>query len=431
MSLSVSLDNSRAFGRQIRVLIGGGVLAGFIASVLGAAVGTITPLLTVLTFGAILGLLANLSDLKSGTPMLRLILSILGGIVWVLLMPYHWAIGAGVAGLFFGAAFSLDEGESMSDRAISWIIFSAALTLAVFTTRGLFTGMMDILQNVLSGATWGLFLAFAAGLKRMEWSRNETLSSFRESYSEADGEERESLHAGRVLYEQILAELKRVDSKTSTRAQVIADETSQALIALTRRSGELQLAEQRTQGRNLEARVFELDQKIAKTKDLRVKKELEATLQEMVEQLRVRRRFGTARARLDARVQRCFTALERLHLSLVQVGSGDSDSVLEASLSSMEKLTDEIRWRNLSVDELLGDEQGSEMKELESDSVVEDIREKLANSQSPTATNETDLLGEGIVLDIAASVDEVGENILEGTDGILETNPAEVGIQKS
>ncbi len=396
--LSVSLNNSRAFGRESRVLIGGGILAGFIASVLGTAVGTVTPLLTVLTFGAIIGLLANFSDLKSGTPMLRLILSILGGVSWVLLMPFHWAIGAAVAGLFFGAAFSSGEGESMTDKLTGWVIFSAALTLAVFTTNGLFSTLFDILQNVLSGATWGLFLAFAAGLKRIEWIRNETLSSFRESYSEAAGEERESLYSGRILYEQILTELKRVDDKTSKRARVIADETSHALITLTRRSGELKLAEERTRGRNLESRVFELDQKISKTKDVTVKKELQAALHEMVEQLRVRRRFGSARARLDARVQRCFTALERLHLSLVQVGSGDNDSILEESLLSMEKLTEEIRWRNLSVNELLQNEEviddeieeelgdefiddfvaglREEVSELKTDSVVIEIRDK-------------------------------------------------------
>ncbi len=376
MSLSVSLKNPRAFGREFRVLMVSGILAGVIASVLGAAVGTITPLLTVLTFGSILGLVANFSSVKSATPMLRLVLAILGGVIWVFLIRFHWAIGAGVAGLLFGGAFSLNDADSLSDKIIGWIIFSVALMLAVFTTNGLFSSLTDIVQNVLSSATWGLFLAVAAGLKRLEWIRNETISSFRESYSEASGEERDSLRSGRVLYEQILAELNRLDEATGKRAKDIADETSRALIAFARRAAELQLAEERTEGRNLEARVFELDQKILKTKDLIVRKELKAVLKEIVEQLRVRRRFGTAKAKLDARVQRCFTALERLHLSLVQMGSGDADVLLDESLSSIEQLAEELRWRNLSVDELIGEEKSVQTCELVMDSIIEEIREK-------------------------------------------------------
>ncbi|GEM_PF-2734038 len=418
MSLSVSLNNSRAFGRETRVLIGGGILSGLIASVLGAAVGTASPLLPALTFGAILGLLANFSDLKAGTPMLRLIVSILGGVAWVILLPYHWALGAAVAGLFFGGAFSMDEKSLLSERALSWAMFSGALALAVFTTRGLFSQIgFSLMENVLSAATWGIFLSFASGLTRLEWNRNEILSSFKESYSEASGEERESIHAGRVLYEQILGELKRVDEKMGERARIIADETSQALLALTRRSGELKLAEERTKGRNLESRVFELDQKISKTRDKSVKKELEATLQEMVEQLRVRRRFGSARARLDARVQRCFTALERLHLSLVQIGTGDNDAVLEDSLGAMEKLSEEIRWRNLSVDELLG-ESSDEEHTLTSDSVVEEIREKRRESEEGTSKTVLDIQSRAD--EFEAHVDEADALTQAGQDGILE-----------
>ncbi len=444
MSVSVSVDNPRKLTRESLILVGGGALSGLVATGLNLIAGDTVFALTALAFGGVVGLLANLSDPKAGTPMLRLVLSILGGGLLAALAFVHWALAAAVGGALLGLAFSLEDGDDALEKSFLAGLYGLALIGGLFVTRTL--GPMfdvDFASQLFTGATWGVFLAFAGGLKQLQWSRDEVLSELKDAYADLEGAERETIHSGRVLYEQILKELERTrEAATRDRAVEIATETSRALIALTRRSQELRIGALRTSQRQLGSRIVELDERIQNTQDPTVQRELEATLDELVEQVKVRKRFDVARARLEARQQRCFTALERLHVSLVQSASGADDGAVRESIENLERLSEEIRWRNLSVDQLvegadeaMGDEFDSRVIIAElRDEVVSEATEDEASAEETsgdaTFDDET-MLGDApetrTVLDSGASSNEGGGADVDppGTDGSVDAREAQ------
>lgn len=437
MSVSVSVDNPRKLTRESLILVGGGALSGLVATGLNLIAGESVFALTALAFGGVVGLLANLSDPKAGTPMLRLVLAILGGGALAALALVHWGLGALVGGVLLGMAFSLEDGDNALEKGFFAGMYGLALVGGLFVTRVL--GPMfdiDFASQLFTGATWGVFLAFAGGLKRLDWARDELMSKFKDAYADLDGSERETIHSGKVLYEQILKELDRTrEASTRDRAAEIATETSQALIALTRRAQELRIGAQRTSQRQLGNRIVELDERIENTQDPTVKRELEATLDELVEQVKVRKRFEVARARLEARQQRCFTALERLHVSLVQSAGADDGAVRE-SIESLERLSDELRWRNLSVDQLVDGADEDMSEEFDSRVIIEELRgeiESEATDDEYVATVQGDDAEDAeesetrTVLDSGAASDEGddADPAPPGTDGSVSAREAQ------
>lgn len=406
MSVSVTLENGRAYTREAMLLIGGGAAAGILTQVLELVAATTVAPLAALTFGSVLGLGANLTDAKEGTPMLRLILAILGGILWAgLMMTVHPLVGAGVGGFLIGAGYSLEEGDTRLERAWNWTMYAIALALGAFTASALIPSGTGFLGLVGSGLIWGVFLAFAGGLKRLNFSRDEISSEFKEAEAELDGQEKDNVRNGRALYEQIVRELERArERRTRDRATEIARETSRALIALARRSAELSVAAQVTSQRHLQMRVIELDERIKVARDQEVKVQLEATLDELLEQLRVRERLNVARARLEARGERCFTALERLHVTLLQGASGAlGEGALDESIENLERLSEEIHWRNLSVEELVGDDVRASL--TPEDDLLQRIREEHDAAESDQEV-ELELDAERTVLDSQTRLEE-------------------------
>ena len=416
MSVSVSVDSPRKLTKETLILLGGGAISGLVASGLHLIAGTTNPALSALAFGGVIGLMVNFADPRDGAPTLRLVLAVLAGIAMAILLSVHWAAAAAVGGLLFGAAFSLDN--TGAEKAFFGVLFALAMTggLYVSNVLGAFIDVAFV-QNVFAASTWGLFLAFASGLKRVQWSRDEVRAEFADAYAELNGAERETIHNGRVLYDQILRELERTNDKSQAeRAIEIATETSRALIAITQRSQQLREGAAKTSQRGLQSRIVALDERIQNAKDKTVRKELEATLEQLVEQVKVRKRFDVARARLEARQQRCFTALERLHVALVQSGTGADDAAVLDSIESLEKLSDEIRWRNLSVDELVGDSDEVPNEDTETDDIVAELRAELESSSEGEHDDEGDV-------ELEASLDESDEVVLDEPQGrtVLDT----------
>ncbi len=417
---SVSLKAPRKYSREIMLLVGGGALAGVVATLLNAIAGASEPALFALSFGGIVGLLTNLTDPREGTPALRLVLAIIGGASMALLLAVNSFAAAAALGLFIGMSLSLDHGDSSAERAFVVVMHALALVPAAFVVEVLAPMIpTELAQLVFSGGVFGVFLSFASGLKRVDWQRDELLAEFKDAYADLRGEERETIRSGRIIYEQIVRELERAEQQTRDRAADIASETGHALIAITRRSQQLRSAVEKTGHRQLQSRIAEIDRRIEEARDATVERELRATLKELAEQVKARRRFDVARARLEARQQRCFTALERLHVSLVQASAGDDAGVIE-SIESLERISDEIRWRNLSVDELVGDEVEPEASEADVDEILADARAGVVLDGADSDSTE-----EGTVLDTGAAEDESPTDEPPGTDGSVEVSERE------
>lgn len=411
MAVSVALPNPRSYQREAVVMFGGGALSGLVAFLLAQVAGSPHAELMSLSFGAVVGLFANLADSRQGTPMLRLVLSILGGVA----MAGLWAFSPYAAGLaggaLIGAAASLGEAKSRVESAWHLVLYGVALGLGVFVTERLGAAVFEgnaFGLDVMQGAVWGLFLAFSAGLKRLEFSRDEIRAELAEAEADLKGQDQENVVAGRVLYEQILREVEKQEGAVRDRATEIATETSRALMAFARRSNELRIAAEVTSGRQLKKRMLEVDARLQATRDPQVRTELQAVLEELVEQLRVRTRLDVARARLEARQQRCLTSLERLHVSLLQgAGGNHQDSALKDSIENLEKLSDELHWRNLSVEELV---KGADVDtSLNVDDILAELRQTPDEVVLTTAT----------VLDTSADENQPPASEEDGTDGTV------------
>lgn len=409
MAVSVSLPNPRSYQREAIVMFGGGALSGLVAFVLAQVAGSPHAELMSLSFGAVVGLFANLADSRQGTPMLRLILSILGGVVMAGIWSFSPLLAGAAGGALIGAGASLGEGRTRIEGAWHLLLYGVALALGVFVTDRLAVTVFEgnhFAIDLMQGSVWGLFLAFSAGLKRLEFSRDEIRSDLAEAEADLKGQDQENVAAGRVLYEQILREVEKADGVVRDRATEIATETSRALLAFARRSNELRIAAEVTSGRQLKKRMLDVDARLQATKDAQVRTELQAVLEELVEQLKVRTRLDVARARLEARQQRCLTSLERLHVALLQGVSGShQDSALRESMENLEKLSDELHWRNLSVEELV---KGAD---LDSGLNVDDILAELR--QAPDEV----VLSTATVLDTTADENQPPASKQDGTDG--------------
>lgn len=377
MATSEMIDAQRAYTRELLALGLGGVVAGLAASGLGLiAQGNGAPL-SVLSFGAILGLGANLLDAQSGRSVLRLVLGVLGGVSMALLVGVHGLVAAAIGGLFLGAALSLEHGSSLLERGGVWLAYAMALVAAFFTADtlldvGFLSALKDVpvVHDVLRAGIWSVFLMLPAGLKYVRFDSDEVQAEFRRARAGLDDRHLNTLRTAEDTYGRILEEIAREgQAEVRERSADIAREVAQGLIELTRRSNELHATLNRTQARPLEVRARELEARIRGTRDAALKKELVAALGELVEQMRTRRRLETACARIEARQQRYLTALDKLHVTLVQNDSlSQTAGALNHSLDELSRLTEEVHYKNLSVDDLVD----SAFDDLEEVSDVED-----------------------------------------------------------
>ncbi len=353
---SLTLYDERRFNRDLGVLFTGGLASGLVAAVLVAMAGTHQFELMALSFGGLVGVAAAFTGGDRETPTLRVVLALLGGILVAGAFPTGLAaavLGGGVLGL------GLTVDSEWSERITSMVVFALALGAAVFTTSTLFEdgflqpANVPLVRELMTGGIWGTFMAAGAGLKQLRWNHDPTLTRLREIVGEVGAAERGYLQAARKLYGPIQTELDRTDDEQlRNHARRITAETLRALERLTRRSTELRDAMISNPGRNLGRRLERIDAQLDATPDPSVREELKAARRELVQERQARERLETAVTRLEVRQQRCITALERLHMNLVETGNDSGDLRLEASLENLEELTDEIQWRNLSLDDI-------------------------------------------------------------------------------
>lgn len=458
-------DHSQAWNRELLALGGGALAAGLVASGLQLIAGAGSGMeMAVLSFGAILGLGANLSDAREGSSTLRLVLGVGAGVLMAVLSPQPVLAGA-VGGLGLGAAFALHHGGSAAERGLSWLAYAGALAAAMFTT-GQLVGVGRPLASVpplfgmmLMTSIWGVFLMFASGVKHLDWERDEVIEAYGQARGVVDVPGRRDLDAGREAYERVLREIARDRSPgVQARSREIASEVSAALIALVKRASELRAAVARTPLEPLERRAGELESRIRSSRDRALRRELTAALAEIVEQIRTRRRLEAACVRLEARQQRMLTALERLHVTLVQDDalSAHDDGAVGVALDELERLTEEVTLSSLSLDELVAPDDDLDGDDDDADEALLNalLREArgldtpdvaLAGATSPAVAaadevdemDEMDEMDEKVVLSISATphADEVvlgvsDEAAPDGADGSLVAEAAEVAASQ-
>jgi len=377
---SLTLYDEQRFNRDLGVLFTGGLTSGLVAAVLVAIAGGHQFELMALSFGSMVGVASAFTEGTGETPILRIILALLGGVLVAGAFPSALA-AAGLGGGALGLALSVES--DWTDRIASTVVFAVALGTALFTTSTLFeegflqAANVPLVRELMTGGIWGTFMAAGAGVKQIRWNHDPQLDDLRESTAEVGAAERGYLQAARNVYDPIRAELDKTDDETLQRhGERITDETLQALQELTRRSTELRDAMISNPGRNLGRRLERIDAQLDATEDPTVTEELKAARRELVQERRARERLETAITRLEVRQQRCITALERLHMSLVESTSAESGEFhLEASLENLEELNDEIQWRNLSVDEIcdpVSEEIAGEAEEIDEDTILDE-----------------------------------------------------------
>lgn len=364
MSASATLKHEEIFERHILGLIGGGFAAGIVASMLELVVGRDVQALTALSFAAVVGLVINQLDPRDDTAMMRLILALVGGVlmggvagmgVWGAPM---WA--AALGGGFLGAALTFDRAQTLGRKLWTWGLFAAALPAGVFTADTLFhTSFMQpldvlLVREALVGGAWGLFLAVAAGVSDLEWEHDSVLSDLDEAISRHHQPVGDYLESAKVLYLQITRECDRAEQDdTRRRALEIATDTIGSLLRLASRFEELRDTLRRSAGERLSRRLERMERRLDEVSDPSLRREIEQSRAHILQQVQMRQRLELACARLESRLQRSVTTLEKLHLTLVQhATSATNDAGLTEALSRLEQLADEVELKSLSVDEL-------------------------------------------------------------------------------
>lgn len=403
--MRVELENESAYARESTTLILGGLCAGASGGLLAMLAGQGHDQLLALSFGAIIGLFANLGDRQESRGTLRLVMAIMAGTSMALLLQVQPLIAGAAGGIMLGAALGMERVKGAVARKVLEAGSYALLLMAgVFTTRVLFGqgaltfADVPMLRPVLEGSVWGLFLAMAAGVNRLRWMHDETSELFDAALIEAGSEEREVLRCGRDLYGRIMDELgnegrrQEGEDDLGEQARAIATDTAQHLVLMTRRTDELRRLLTRGRTREIEERYERTRVRREASTDPAIRQEFGAALAELDEQRSMGQRIELARARLEARQQRCITALERLHLALIHNSAALTESVgLQDALSSLQRLTEEMHWKSLPVDELLAlerDEAMNPLDEIEGDAHLEESKKTESESISPEESSQ-------------------------------------------
>lgn len=381
----------RTYTRELVVLALCAPLAGLVASGLQViATGHAWPL-TALSFCALLGVGASFLDYREGSSTIRVILGVIGGLLMVALSGVSPLLAAGVGGSFVGAALSWRPEESLLKTVGFSSLYGIALAIGVFiatmmTSPGTTLGQIPVLRDVVGTMLWGVVMMLPGGARLGQWQQDEIMAEFKGLRAEVKGPSREAIDGAMATYERITQELEReTHAGLRTRAMSVAQEISRALIALTRRAQELGRTSERMSTNALEIRAKSLMGRIHASKDKALRRELHAAHEEILEQIIARRRIQVACVRVEARQQRFLTALDRLYVTLVQHDTlSASQGAVSESLDDLSRITEEVHWQNLSVDELCGDD------ESDSSDASDDLDELL----EPSA---------GVVLDLEAT----------------------------
>jgi len=366
MSSSLTLRNESIFDRHLAALVGGGLAAGVLSGVLGLVVGEQIPQMGALSFAAVVGLALNQADPHEDSALLRLIFALVGGVLMSLIYPLDFGgapfIGAAIGGGFIGAAVTFERRESTLRKWVGIGLFALALPAGVFSSGVLFPeGALAFWEPIfarqaLIGATWGIFMALAAGLSDLHSRDDVQLSLLERAIARHQQPVRDYLESARELYQQIMRESERsLSEDTRRRAGEIARETIDALLRVAERSQELRSALQATGSERLSQRINRLNQRIAAATNPAIARELTQARDDARQQAQMRERLDLAAVRLETRQQRCVMTLEKLHLTLVQhANHAVSDVSLTEALARLEQFSDEVQFQNLSIDELCG-----------------------------------------------------------------------------
>lgn len=438
-------QKQHAYTREIIALGAGGLLAGLMSSGLQLIAGGHGAPLSVLSFGALLGVAASFTDHREGSSALRVVLGVVGAISMALLLSVHSLLALAVGGAFIGAAFSLNHGTSAMTRVMVVMAYSVALMAGGFTAEtllnvGFFKALnVPVLQDVLRAGIWAAFLMLPGGLKYLEWQGDELEAEFKAARVGLTAKHRDVLDSAAGTYARVRDELRReAQSDLRERAEQVAQEVCQGIIALTRRASELEDTVAKTNTQPLQTRASELERRIRSTRDVTLRRELMAALEEVVEQMRTRQRMEAACVRIEARQQRYLTALERLHVTLIQNDTlSAKDGSVSLSLDELGRLTEEVHWKNLSVDELCGPEDEQEelghQDDAELDSLLSELH-ALSHGEEPAPrvrakgraqVEDEAPVKESVVLDHEAPLAASSDEPLPGADGSLEEAQAQ------
>jgi hypothetical protein len=415
MSANATLRHEDIFERHLIGLVGGGLAAGIVASLLELIVGRGVEALAALSFAAVVGLVINQLDPREDTALMRLVLALaggvlMGGIAGLGFWGAPW-LAAALGGGFLGAALTFDRGQSRTRTLWTWSLFAAALPAGVFTAETLFhTGLLQpldaaIIRQALEGTVWGVFLAVAAGMSDLEWDRDSLVGKLDEAIARHHEPVRDYLESAKELYRQIVRECDRAEQDdTRRRALEIAADTVGSLLRFAARFEELRQTMRHSGGERLSRRLERMDRRLEEAKSASVAREFEQARAQILEQLQMRQRLELACARLESSLQRSLTTLEKLHLTLVQhATSASNDTGLTEALSRLEQLADEVELKNLSVDELC------EMQALESDEAPE--QDESPEQDEPPEQDEAPAPDDNPGWDGALDVSEAGADV--------------------
>jgi hypothetical protein len=413
MSASATLKHEEKFERHLFGLVAGGFLGGLTASILEIVVGREVEALTALSFAAVVGLVINQLDPREDTALMRLVFALMGGVlmgaigVSAIAGAAWWAAGAG--GALLGLALTVNRTETLRRRLTTCAVFAAALAAGAFTSTTLFeSGVLAVLdeataRHALTGTTWGLFLAVAAGLSDLKWERDSLVGRLDEAISRHGDLVGDYLESARELYRQIGRECERAEQDdTRLRAAEIAAATVESLLRLADRFRELRRSLQTTGGKRLERRIERIERRLEQTQDASLAREVERARDEAYEQLQMRQRIELACTRLESRLQRCVTTLEKLHLTLVQhATSTNEDGGLGEALNRLEQLAEEVELKSLSVDELCSTErvEAAGLPEDQSDAQVVAAEATLTDSGVDGALDDSPIAPDAGVSD--------------------------------
>lgn len=354
----LAIEDGDELSRTLRVIASGGLASGIVAALLVAIAGGQTAALTGLSFGGITGVAATFAQpADEETPLLSVILGLGGGAILALGFPTP-LVAACLAGAAIGLGISVPESFAQGVRTA--LGSAGAFGAAVFTTGVLFENgfltALDIggVREPLTGVIWGTFMAAGVGLELLRLHGDRLQARLDAAIDDVGERAARFVRPARELYGEIRREIESADAApVRDDAERILEESLRALESLARRGDELRGALDAHSVGDLEARRTAVQTQLEATDEETLRRELEAAREELARQASDRDRLETAIARIDVRQQRCLSALQRLHVHLVEDrDTAETESHLERSMEELSHLTAKVQWRNLSVEEI-------------------------------------------------------------------------------
>lgn len=353
---AVEFEKPHRFQREYTSIFGGAAIAAGAATLLQIIAGWEIPWMSGLAFGGIVGLVLSLRDQEEGTWFLRLALALLGGISLGFLAQFSWLMGAFVGGVLLAFAVFATDKEPYDWRTYGVVGFTGLLTaLGFYTADVLAAGYPAFIANSITCMTLAFFLSTGVGARRLSARPNPMADEYTDALQTMTPRDRDRLKMGRKTYEEIRARIASFPPEFASRAESAVDETFAALVKTLKRNSEMRTLPKRQTLFELEKKIAEYEKQLAHADDPQVKGAIMEVLDELIAQKRERNRLEAARVRVEARVEKCFTALDRLHISLIQSGSSDTHDGLRYTMDELEDLNDSLAAQELTLEELLHD----------------------------------------------------------------------------